>query len=46
MRERHGDRLRFELESVRGGLVSYQKHNHTVIREGYGFNYGYYYGGQ
>lgn len=39
-------RLRFELESVRGGLVSYQKHNHTVLREGYGFNYGYYYGGQ
>lgn len=39
-------RLRFELESVRGGLASYQKHNHTVLREGYGFNYGYYYGGQ
>ena len=39
-------RIRFELESVRGGLVSYQKHNHTVLREGYGFNYGYYYGGQ
>ncbi|MBK7804303.1 MAG: hypothetical protein IPJ55_16910 [Chloracidobacterium sp.] len=39
-------KLRFELESVRGGLVSYQKHNHTVLREGYGFNYGYYYGGQ
>jgi len=39
-------RLRFELEAVRGGLVSYQKHNHTVLREGYGFNYGYYYGGQ
>lgn len=39
-------RLRYELEAVRGGLVSYQKHNHTVLREGYGFNYGYYYGGQ
>ncbi len=39
-------RIRFELESVRGGLVSYQKHDHTVLREGYGFNYGYYYGGQ
>lgn len=39
-------RLRVELEAVRGGLVSYQKHNHTVLREGYGFNYGYYYGGQ
>lgn len=43
---RMNGRLRFELESVRGGLVSYQKHNHTVLREGYGFNYGYYYGGQ
>ena len=39
-------RLRFELEAKRGGLVSYQKHNHTVLREGYGFNYGYYYGGK
>lgn len=39
-------RLRFELESVRGGLASYQKYDHTVLREGYGFNYGYYYGGQ
>jgi len=43
---RPNGRLRYELESVRGGLVSYQKHNHTVLREGYGFNYGYYYGGQ
>ena len=39
-------RIRSELESVRGGLVSYQKHDHAVLREGYGFNYGYYYGGQ
>ncbi len=39
-------RLRFELEAKRAGLASYQKHNHTVLREGYGFNYGYYYGGQ
>ncbi len=39
-------KIRFELESVRAGLASYQKHNVTVLREGYGFNYGYYYGGQ
>lgn len=37
--------MRFELESVRGGLVSRQKHNHTVSRVGYGYNYGYSYGG-
>jgi hypothetical protein len=39
-------RLRIELESLRDGLASYQKHNHAVLREGYGFNYGYYWGGQ
>lgn len=39
-------RLRFELESVRGGLVSHQRHNHEVRRKGYGFNYGMNYGGQ
>lgn len=44
-------RLRFELESVRddpadsSGIVSFQKHNVEVLREGYGFNYGYFYGG-
>lgn len=43
---RANGRLRFELEAKRAGLVSYQKHHHTVLREGYGFNYGYYYGGQ
>jgi hypothetical protein len=43
---RQNGRLRFEIESVRGGLSSYQKHDHAVLREGYGFNYGYYYGGQ
>jgi hypothetical protein len=37
--------LRFELESVRGGLTSWQMHNHTVLRAGYGFNYGLFYGG-
>lgn len=39
-------RLRFELESVRDGLTSYQRHNHEVRRKGYGFNYGMNYGGQ
>lgn len=39
-------RLRFELESVRDGLVSLQRHNHTVRRYGYGFNYGEKYGGE
>jgi hypothetical protein len=39
-------RLRLELESSRGGLISYQKHNYTVLREGWGFNYGHYWGGQ
>jgi hypothetical protein len=43
---RTNGKLRFELESVRDGHVSWQKHNHTVLRYGYGFNYGYYYGGK
>jgi hypothetical protein len=38
-------KLRFELESVRSGKASYQKHDHTVRRPGYGFNYGESYGG-
>ena len=38
-------RLRIELESVRDGLTSYQHHDHTVYRPGYGFNYGMFYGG-
>jgi len=42
---RLNSRVRFELESVRGGLVSRQKHNITVDRAGYGYNYGNYYGG-
>lgn len=42
---RPNGQLRVELESVRDGLVSYQKYNHTVDRVGYGFNYGEYYGG-
>jgi hypothetical protein len=37
--------LRIELESVRDGLTSYQNHDITVLREGYGFNYGKLYGG-
>lgn len=38
-------RIRAELESVRAGLVSHQKHNITVDRAGYGYRYGEYYGG-
>lgn len=37
--------LRAEIESSRDGLASFQKHNITVRRPGYGFNYGMYYGG-
>lgn len=38
-------RLRVELESVRGGTTSFQHHDYTVLRAGYGFNYGELYGG-
>lgn len=38
-------RLRFELEAQRDGLVSWQYHDITVLRSGYGFNYGELYGG-
>lgn len=38
-------KLRIELESERDSLVSLQKHDYTVLREGYGFNYGLFYGG-
>lgn len=38
-------KLRIELESARDGYTSYTKHDHTVKRLGYGFNYGEYYGG-
>lgn len=37
--------VRAELESVRAGLTSHQKHNITVDRAGYGYQYGNYYGG-
>jgi hypothetical protein len=37
--------LRIELESVRDSLTSHQHHDITVLREGYGFNYGKLYGG-
>lgn len=37
--------LRLELEAVRDGVVSLQKHEHTVVRYGYGFQYGKYFGG-
>ena len=42
---RLNSRVRFELESVRDGLASRQKHNITVDRAGYGYQYGNYYGG-
>lgn len=38
-------KLRIVLESKRDGLASLQAHDYTVIREGYGFNYGKLYGG-
>lgn len=37
--------LRITLESVRAGLASWQAHDHTIVRTGYGFNYGLFYGG-
>lgn len=42
---RQNGKLRIELESVRDGKTSYQAHDHTVRRAGYGFNYGESYGG-
>lgn len=42
---RLNSRLRIELESVRDGLPSWQHQEHSVMRTGYGYNYGYYYGG-
>lgn len=38
-------RIRAEIESVRDGFVSTQKHNISVDRAGYGYQYGNYYGG-
>lgn len=37
--------LRFELESVVGSYTSMQKHDISLDRAGYGFQYGNYYGG-
>lgn len=37
---RPNGRLRIELESVRDGLASYQKHNHVLLRNGNGFDNG------
>ena len=37
---RRNTELTFKLKSVRDGLDSYQEHNITVEREGYGYNYG------
>lgn len=38
-------KITYQIESVRDSLDSFQYQEHTVRREGYGFNYGYYYGG-
>ena len=37
-------RVRAEMESVRAGLISHQKHNITVDRAGWSYNWGKYYG--
>ena len=37
-------RIRAEIESVRGGLTSHQKHNIITDRAGYGYQYGKYFG--
>lgn len=37
--------LTITLASVRDGLESWQRHEHTITRTGYGFNYGQFYGG-
>ena len=37
--------VRAEIESVRAGLISHQKHNITVDRAGWGYNWGKYWGG-
>lgn len=42
---RRSTTLKVELLSQRDGLDSWQKHEHTVIRKGYGYHYGNYYGG-
>ena len=42
---RRNTELTFKLKSVRDGLDSYQEHNITVERAGYGYNYGNFYGG-
>ena len=42
---RYNSQLRVVLESERSGLASWQAHDYTVDRAGYGLNYGLYYGG-
>lgn len=37
--------VRAEVESLRSGYTSMQKHNYTARRVGYGYSYGYSYGG-
>lgn len=41
---RKNGKIRFTLESLRDGAYSFQKHDFTVERTGYGFNYGKRYG--
>lgn len=43
--DRRNTELRFRLKSVRDGLDSFQEHDLTFERAGYGYNYGNYYGG-
>lgn len=42
---RRNTEFRLKLKSVRDGLDSFQEHDVTVKRVGYGYNYGNYYGG-
>lgn len=44
--QRVNGKLRAELKAVRDGIDSYQLHDVTVRRHGYGFDYGYFYGGK
>lgn len=41
---RQNGKIRYELYSVRAGLSSFQLQEHTSYREGWGFNYGMFYG--
>lgn len=41
---RFNERVRFELETIRDGYVSFSSYDVTVLRAGYGVSYGNYYG--